>query len=456
MMSENMNINHKNDISMKRLFIALSLLLSVQLAGAQSKAVVDAISDVDKAKEALANPKKAVKPASWINLGEAYIKAFEAPAPAVVTGMPQPQIAMLLGGMAPVSSEDRIVGGIPYHVDIYPEFNLYYDGTGVLAIVEVTKAAYTDIDPLAEAINAFVKAGELETKEKGIEKVKAHLQNVSSLYFSDAMTMYSLEKYGAASDDFMKCVEISELPLLGNIDTLSVFNAAFTANLASDTLRAITMFERCVELGYYENGDVFASLAGLYIGKGDNAKGKSILEEGFKLFPSSQAIIIGLINYYLDNNEDPQTLFSLIAEAKANEPNNASLYYVEGNVYKGLGDIQKALECYYKSYEIDPNYVFGLYAAGTLWYDEAVRVSEIAQSEMDDKKYNALVEEFEGYMVNAIEPFETLFNATEDVEFKTIAAEYLKSINFRFRDRDQKYMDGYEKYNSYLNSQQNQ
>ena len=76
MMSENMNINHKNDISMKRLFIALSLLLSVQLAGAQSKAVVDAISDVDKAKEALANPKKAVKPASWINLGEAYIKAF--------------------------------------------------------------------------------------------------------------------------------------------------------------------------------------------------------------------------------------------------------------------------------------------------------------------------------------------------------------------------------------------
>ena len=144
---------------MKRLFIALSLLLSVQLAGAQSKAVVDAISDVDKAKEALANPKKAVKPASWINLGEAYIKAFEAPAPAVVTGMPQPQIAMLLGGMAPVSSEDRIMGGIPYHVDIYPEFNLYYDGTGVLAIVEVTKTAYTDIDPLAEAINAFVKAG---------------------------------------------------------------------------------------------------------------------------------------------------------------------------------------------------------------------------------------------------------------------------------------------------------
>ena len=75
---------------------------------------------------------------------------------------------------------------------------------------------------------------------------------------------------------------------------------------------------------------------------------------------------------------------------------------------------------------------------------------------MDDEKYNALVEEFEGYMVNAIEPFEKLFNATEDVEFKTIAAEYLKSINFRFRDRDQKYMDGYEKYNSYLNSQQNQ
>ncbi len=212
------------------------------------------------------------------------------------------------------------------------------------------------------------------------------------------------------------------------------------------------MYERCVELGYYENGDVFASLADLYIGQGKNEVGRTILEDGFKLFPSSQAIIISLINYYMDAKEDPAKLFALIAEAKANEPNNASLYYVEGDIYKGMGEMQKALDCYYKSFEIDNSYYFGLYAAGVLWYDEAVRVSEIAQSEMDDQKYQALVDEFEGYMKNAIEPFETLFEVADDPEFKQVSAEYLKSINFRFRNEDQKYADAYEKYNSYLNS----
>ena len=173
---------------MKRLFIAISLLLSIQLAGAQSKAVTDAINDVNKAKAALENPKKAAKASSWISLGEAYVKAFEAPGESVAVGlgMPQPQVAMFLGGAAPVSSADKVVGGVPYHIDSYPEFNLYYDANGLLAIVEVTKPAFTDIDPLDEAIKAYMKAGELETKEKGIEKIKEHLSTVSSLYFQDA------------------------------------------------------------------------------------------------------------------------------------------------------------------------------------------------------------------------------------------------------------------------------
>ena len=438
---------------MKRLFIAISLLLSFQLAGAQtqSKAVTDAIAGVDKAKAALENPKKAVKPASWISLGEAYVKAFQAPSAGIIYAS-KPQVMMMLGNVPPVSSEMRVLSGVQYQADVYPEFTLYYDASGMLVIIEVTKPAYSDIDPLAEAVKAFVKAGELETREKGLEKIKGQLENVSSLYFNDGSVMFNLGRYADASDDFMKCVDIAALDIIGKVDTLSIFNAGFTAYMANDTVRAVDMLEKCVELGYFVDGDVYARLGELYLGKGDVQKGKAIFEEGFKLFPANQGLIIGLINYYLDTKENPDKLFELIAEAKANEPSNASLYYVEGDVYKGLGDVQKALDCYYQSYEIDNNYHYGLFAAGALWYDEAVRVSELAQKEMDNDKYNALVEEFEGYMINAIEPFEKLFNVAVDPEFKRAAAEYLKSINFRFRDRDQKYADAYDKYNNYLNS----
>lgn len=437
---------------MKRLFLVLSVLLSIQIAGAQSKATLDAVSNVDKAKEATENPKKATKSATWIKLGDAYVKAYEAPTSNIVVGMSKPELQLLMAGENPVNSSQKVIGQQPYIVEEYQDKILYFDGNGMLTVVEVTKPAYTDIDPLEEAVKAFLKAGELETKESGRAKIAERLNYVASKYFELAMNKYTLGDAQGASDTFVKSLIASENPVANKVDTLAIYNAGFTASEAGDTTRAITMFEKCLAVKHYENGDVFARLGDLYVKTGQKDKGREVLEAGFKEFPSSQAIIISLINYYLESKENTDRLFELISEAKANEPNNASLYYVEGEIYKGLGDRDKALECYYKSFDIDNNYVFGLYAAGAYWYDEAVRVSELAQAELDDQKYLALVEEFEGYMINAIEPFEKLFASTEDLEFRRAAAEYLKSIYFRFRDRDPKYLEGYEKYNSYLES----
>lgn len=430
----------------------MSLLASVQFAGAQSKAALDAIKNVDKAAIATMDAKKGTKSATWVKLAEAYVKAYDAPVTGVVPGMFRQEIQMLLSAEQLLSSEARVVSGQEYTVDVYADKALYYDGMGQLAIVEVTQPVYNDIDPLQKAIDAYLKAGEIETKEKGLEKIKEGLSNVASRYFEAGMNQYYLGNLQKASDIFVQSLKASENPIANKVDTLAIYNAAFTASQAGDTVRAVSMLKRCVEIGHYENGDVFASLGNLYSKSGDAASAKEVLEEGFKLFPQSQSILISLINYYMENEDNADRLFQLVAEAKTNEPNNASLYYVEGEVYKGLGNIEKALECYYKSFDIDNNYVFGLYSAGVLWYDEAVRVSDLAQMEMDDTKYMAMVEEFEGYMLNAIEPFEKLFASTEDAEFKRVAAEYLKSIYFRFRDRDPKYLEGFEKYNSYIAS----
>ena len=52
---------------------------------------------------------------------------------------------------------------------------------------------------------------------------------------------------------------------------------------------------------------------------------------------------------------------------------------------------------------------------------------------------------------NAVEPFETAFDNTNDQELKIACAEPLKTICFIFRE-DPKYMEKYEKYNSFLNT----
>ena len=50
-----------------------------------------------------------------------------------------------------------------------------------------------------------------------------------------------------------------------------------------------------------------------------------------------------------------------------------------------------------------------------------------------------------------IEPFEKAFELTSDESVKSSIAEYLKNTYFRFRDQDEKYMAGFEKYNNLVN-----
>ena len=161
------------------------------------------------------------------------------------------------------------------------------------------------------------------------------------------MTAYMLGDLAGASVLFEKAAEASSVEPVSAPDTTALYNAGYTAWAVKDYDRAQKFFEKCMEIGYYyEGGEVFAKLADVYKAQGKNAESVAVLEKGFAAYPQSQSILIGLINYYIESGENADRLFVLIDEAKKNEPNNASLYYVEGNIYKELGNIEKAVESY--------------------------------------------------------------------------------------------------------------
>ena len=156
----------------------------------------------------------------------------------------------------------------------------------------------------------------------------------------------------------------------------------------------------------------------------------------------------------MESGQDTDRLFTLINEAKKNEPDNASLYYVEGNIYKELGNIEEAVKAYYKCAEINPNYEFGYIGAGILYYNLGVELQEKASNELDDKKYEAILKELDAALKNAIEPFEKAYAVSKDNDIKVNVAEYLKNIYYRFNDESQEYLDAYKKYNEIVKSGQ--
>ena len=436
---------------MKRILIALAVLLSVQVADAQTKTPEAAKKAVESAEAAAANPKKAAKLATWTKLASAYMDAYSAPAGAAWLGASKQELQILMGNQKPISTENVVVAGDQLVKEVYADKEFYYNVNGQLAIINVTKPVVEDV--LAKAAEAYRKAGELDTKGSKSKDIMAGLSNVASKYIDDGMNCYQFGDLAKASQLFEKAVNVSAMAPLSKVDTTALYNAAYTAWAGKDYGRAKNFFERCLAANYYyDGGEVFAKLGDVYTNLGDAKKGAETLEQGFVKFPQSQSILIGLINYYMTSGENTDRLFSLIDEAKKNEPNNASLYYVEGNIYKELKNIEKAVESYYKCAEINPEYEFGYIGAGILYYELAIELQEKAGNELDDNKYNELVGQLEQALKDALDPFEKAYAVSKDDQLKVSVAEYLKNIYYRFYSNGPEYEAGYKKYDEVVKS----
>ena len=391
---------------MKRILIALAVLLSVQVADAQTKTPEVAKKAVEAADAAAQNPKKAVKVATWLKLATSYMDAYNAPAGNAWVGATKQELALLMAGQKPVSVESVVIEGQPFQKEIYADKEFYFNEAGQLLIINVTKPVVEDA--LAKAVEAYKKAYEVDVKKSKVKDINTGLQTIAQKYLDEGMNSYTFGNLAEASQLFEKCLENKY---------------------------------------YYEGGEVYAKLADVYKNLGDSAKAVETLETGFSAFPQSQSILIGLINYYIESGENADRLFVLIDEAKKNEPNNASLYYVEGNIHKQLGNVEKAVESYYECSKINPDYEFGYIGAGILYYERAVELSDKASNEFDDKKYEALVAQVEEALLNALEPFEKAYSVSKDPSLKVSIAEYLKNIYYRFSSKGAQYEEGYNKYN---------
>ena len=436
---------------MKKILIALAVLLSVQVADAQTKTPDAAKKAVESAKVAAENPKKAAKVTTWTKLAAAYMDAYSAPQGAAWLGAGKQELQLLMGNQKPVSVENVTVAGETLVKEVYADKDLYFNGNGQLVIIDITKPVYENALDLA--VEAYRKAGEVDPKGTKTKDITDGLANAARKYIDEGMNKYQLGDLALASQIFEKAAKASATAPLSVVDTTALYNAAYTAWAGKDYERAKTFFEKCLAANYYyENGEVFAKLADVYTNLGDAKKGAETLENGFVKFPQSQSILIGLINYYISSGENTDRLFTLIDEAKKNEPNNASLYYVEGNIYKELKQIDKAVEKYMMCAQINPEYEYGFIGAGVMYYELAIELQEKASNELDDKKWMELNKQFEEALKNALNPFESAFNLTKDESLKVSIAEYLKNIYYRFISNGPEFEEGYKKYNDIVAS----
>ncbi len=434
---------------MKRILTVLAVVAAfTTVACAQVKSLSSASSALEKAKADTENPKKATKVQTWMKYGQALLSANDSPAGNGWIGASRQELQLLLNEK-PLSAQWVELGGQKYVKEVYENHNYYYNSDapeGRLMFIEVTKPILENALPLA--VEAYSKAAELDVKGSKSKDIKTALQSINSKLVEKAYASYTLGNLAKASEEFEEAVTAAAASPLCQLDTNSLYNAGFTAWATGSMEKAKNCFRKCLDAGYYSaDGEVFSKLADIASKEGNEDESAAYLEQGFQRFPQSQSILVGLINHYLTTNGNTDRLFELLDMAKQNEPGNASLYYVEGNICEKLGLTDKAIAAYDKCSEIDPSYAFGYIGKGILWYNLALKYQEEAQNEMNDAKYQILDAKFVEALKNCIPPFEKAMDLTSDDTTKVGIAEYLKNACFRFRTDDE-FKAKYEKYNA--------
>ena len=428
---------------MKKLFFTLALVCSLQLAYAQ-KPDEEMQKAVDKALVAAQDAKKATKPATWMNLGKAYMTAYNNPISNIAPGLDKATFGMM-NKEQPASVSNVTVGGEAYEKMQLSHLDVYFNAAGLLAIVDVTKPSVPG-DLLGEAGKAYVKAFELGAKDKD---VAPRLKEISEAYYNDAFTAYSLGNMAKASDLFKGAYDwsVTAPNTEANID--AAYNSAFTALASKNYTRAEEYYNICLSKDYTSEGNIFAALSEVSLAKADTLAAKNYLATGLTNYPDNASILTNLINLYLQTNEDPKKIVELLDEAKKAMPDNPSLYYVEGNIYAGIKDFDSATAAYNKGLEIDPKYDMAYYglAQVALKKGEAIVEEMNALDVREWKKYDELNAQLVEVYKGAIEPFEKCYEVSSNPDVKAAAADFLKRLNFQLRNVDPKFQADYEKWN---------
>jgi len=379
-------------------------------------------------------------------LGQAYLEGYQAIKGDVWAGAQPSEVKLVMGAQKVLSTETVNLFGEEYTVERYEDKDLYYSAKG-FEFVNVTKPLMKE-DVLGLAMEAYLKGASLG---KGSDAAEA-LNKIHDHYTSDAWTAYMLNDAAKAGALFEAAVASFDNPVLSKKDTSAIYYAAVLSNAAGNKDKAKKYYNECFALGYDQDGNGHSTMSEILKAEGDIEGAKAVLNEGFQKYPSSQAILVSLINLYMTTKDDPNKILDLIHSAQANEPKNPSLYYAEGNVYKELGDIDKAVELYYKSMEINPKYVFGVYEVGNLYLNKAVEIqtSMDALDINDVKGYEKLRVEFDETLKKCIPPFEQAFAGSDSADLKKAVAQALKQVYYVFREEGDEYKAGYEKYNAYI------
>lgn len=238
-------------------------------------------------------------------------------------------------------------------------------------------------DPLTVAFDSYMKAIELDAKNKSSKGVKIKLTLLISDLQNQAVAAFNEENYEKALKSFEQILAIENTPVFkadepASIDTVIIFNAGLAAYNAQNYDKAIQYYKEAAKYKY-SGARTYQLISSAYMQKKDTVGALDVLQEGLKEYPGNSTILVEVINIYLNGNKVDEAL-KYLDIAIAQDPKNASYYFAKGTLFDKLQKPEEAAESYLKAIEFKEDYFDAYYNLGALYYNKGVKQIDVANA----------------------------------------------------------------------------
>jgi len=246
-------------------------------------------------------------------------------------------------------------------------------------------------DPLTVAFDSYMKALQLDDKDRFSKSVKIKLTLLIGDLTNQAVVAFNEETYEKALKSFEQILAINATPVFkaddpNAVDTVIIFNAGLAAYNAKQYDKAIKYYLEAAKYKY-NGAKIYSLIANSYFQKKDTVGALNVLNGALKEYPNEVTILNEVINVYLNSNKINDAM-KYLDIAMAQDPKNATYYFVQGTLYDKLDKPEDAIKSYQKAIEFKVDYFDAYYNLGAVYYNKGVKqvdVSNAVPSNQPDK-----------------------------------------------------------------------
>ncbi len=236
-------------------------------------------------------------------------------------------------------------------------------------------------DPLTVAYDSYMKALQLDDKDRFSKSVKIKLTLLIGDLTNQAVAGFNEEAYEKAMKSFEQIMAIEQTPVYkaedpNAVDTVIIFNAGLAAYNAKQYDKAIEYYKQAAKYKY-NGAKTYSLIANSYFQKKDTAGALNVLQEGLKEYSDNGILLVEVINVYLNANKIDAAM-KYLDIAIAQDPKNASYFFAQGTLYDKLQKPEEAATSYLKAIEYKEDYFDAYYNLGALYYNKGVKQVDVA------------------------------------------------------------------------------